>query len=186
MRYTFFGRARRGSAFELKLLSKTEEVTGSGLGYASSGHPWSKLVVVAENMAKDFDGRKSAGRCIAIVQEVVEFKGVDASRQVLKLRVNLKTFKIADHKKRGILKGLVVLVQLLVGLLEVASFGLVLPGEVTALPNVGESTFAGTGLSDVLLVGVAGTNLVGLCGMGDVKDFAEIAKVLGRGGTFSQ
>ena len=93
--------------------------------------------------------------------------------------MDLKSLEVADDEERWIVEGLVVLVELLVGLFEVAALGLVLPGKPAALPNVGESRPAGAGLGDVLLIGIAGTDLVRFCGMRDAENFAEVAEVLG-------
>ena len=94
--------------------------------------------------------------------------------------------EVANDEQRRVFEGLVIFIELLVGFLEVATFGFIFPGEEAALPYVGETFFAAASFGDTLFVGIAGTDFVGLRGMGDVEGFAEIAEVLLRGGALGE
>jgi len=72
----------------------------------------------------------------------------------------------------------VILVDLLVGCLEIAAFGLVLPGEPAALPDVGKTFIVGAGLCDVLFKGVAAAVRVMLVRAGHAESIAEVAEVI--------
>src|SRR4051812_36551309 len=64
-----------------------------------------------------------------------------------------ETVQVADHQQRRVLQVLAILEQLLIGGHQATVLALVLPGEVAALPNVGEASPA-PGLVGPLLEGV--------------------------------
>ncbi len=161
------------------LLREAEEVGGGGLGYALGGDAGAELVVVAEDVAEDFEGRNRAGRRIAGDEKVVKIEGVDAGGKVLELGVNFEADEVAaDDEEWWVIEGLVVLVELAVGLFEIAAFGFVFPREVAALPDVGIAFVGAADLADTLLKGVAGADLVGLRRMRNSERLAEVTEVL--------
>ena len=145
------------------------------------------LVVVAEEVAEDFKRREGAGGGVGGDEEVVEGEGEDAGRGVFEFGVDLEADEVADDEEGRVFEGFVVLVELLVGLFEVAGLGLVFPGEPAALPDVGEPLLTGTGFEDTLFIGVAGA-YVGcvLGGMSDAEGFAEVAEMLLGGGALRE
>jgi len=175
-----------GGLLQLQALGEVQEIGGGGFGDSDRGYAWAKLVVVAEDVAQDLKRWKGTGGSVAGDQQIVEIESVDAGGEVFKLGVDLEADEVADDEQRGVVEGLVILVELLVGLLEVATLGLVFPGEEAALPDVGVPLFAAAGFGDTLLVGVVGADLVGLGWVGHVEDFAEVAEVLGCGGALGE
>ena len=78
---------------------------------------------------------------------------LDNRPQFLEVGVDLEAVEVADDQQRRVLEVLAVVQELLVGGLQVLVLALVLPGEVAALPDVGEAVPA-AGLGDALLEGV--------------------------------
>lgn len=72
-----------------------------------------------------------------------------------------------------------VLVELLVSLLQVAALGFVLPGEEAAFPNVREPGLGGSRFGDPLLIGVAGSDLVGFGRVGTSRTSQRSRKCCG-------
>jgi hypothetical protein len=77
--------------------------------------------------------------------------------------VDLEAVQVADDQQRRVLQRLAVLQKLLVGRLQILAFALVLPGKVTALPDIREPA-AAANLLDALLEGVVLPGRVGLVG----------------------
>lgn len=94
--------------------------------------------------------------------------------------------EVADDEEGRVFERFVVLVELLISFLEVATFGLVLPGEEAPFPNVGETFIASAGLGDALLVSVVGADFVGLSRVRDFESFAEVAEVIRCGGPLGE
>lgn len=82
------------------------------------------------------------------MEEVGEDELVDAGGQVFELGVDFKADEVADDEEGRVVEHLVVLIELLVGLFEVAAFGFVFPGEPAAFPDVGGTSISGAGLAD--------------------------------------
>ncbi len=61
---------------------------------------------------------------------------LDGAREV---RAHLEALQIADDQQRRVLQCLAIVEELLVGRGQVLALALVLPGEVTALPDIGEA-----------------------------------------------
>ena len=136
-------------------------------------------MVEGEKSGEDFLGGQ-----VFMNEEVVEGKGKLAGRGVLELGVNDETNEVADYEDGRIFEAFVILVELLVGLIEVSAFGLAFPGEEAAPPHVGEADVVSACFGDALFVGIACADVVILGGMGHAEDFAEIAEV-GLGTRFS-
>jgi hypothetical protein len=92
--------------------------------------------------------------------------------------VDLKAVQVAHHQQRRILQRLPILQQLLVGGAQVLVLALVFPGEVAALPDIGEPA-ATADLLDALLEGVVGAGWVLVRG-GNIKHSAQVDEVFLR------
>ena len=106
---------------------------------------------------------------------------MDERRRVGEVGVDLEAVEVADDEQRRVLKSLAVLQELLVGGGQVLVLALVLPGEVAALPDVGEA-IAADGLLGALLEGVPVAGRVGLVGGRHAEHAAEVDEVLLGGG----
>ncbi len=137
-------------------------------------------------MAEDFERGKGGGGGIAVVEEVGEDKLVDAGWGVFEFGVHFEAVEVADDEEGRVAEGLVVLVELLVGAFEVAAFGLVLPGEPAAFPNVDEATIVGAGFGHVFFEAVGIAEGVLFRGVGDAEHFAEVTKMLWGGGALCE
>lgn len=91
-------------------------------------------------------------------------RGRDGRDRFSRLGVDFKTDKVADDKQWRVIETFVPLVELLVGILEVAALGFVIPCEVATLPYVGKAGGSSSSFRDALFVGVARADLVELGG----------------------
>lgn len=89
--------------------------------------------------------------------------------------------EIGDDQQRRVFEVVLVPQELVVGLVEVLVRPLVLPGEVTAIPDVGPPLAAGR-FGGALLEGVGRAVLVDLGRRRHIQDAAELEEVLLRGG----
>ena len=177
------GRDGGKGALQLEPLCQVEEVGGGCAGDRNCDDFRAELVVVAKDVAKNFQGRKGAGGGVLVDKEVVEGECEFARRGVLELGVHDETNEVADDEDGRILKAFVVLIELLVGLIEVSASGFVFPCEEASPPNVSEADIVRSGLGDPLFIGVTRSDVVILRGMRDAEDFTKIAKV-GLGARF--
>lgn len=129
-------------------------------------------------MAEDFKRRDCGGGGVARYEQVVESKSIDTGGKVFELGVDFEADEVTDDEKGRIVERFVILVELLVCLLEVATLGFVFPGEETALPYVSVAFISAAGLGDALLVGVVGADLVSLGGVRDVECLAKVTEVI--------
>ena len=88
------------------------------------------------------DGPQQPQRLGRVGEEIVEVERVDDRGRVREVGVDLEAVEVADDEQRRVLEGLPVLQELVVGGLQVLALALVLPGEVAALPDVGEAVAA--------------------------------------------
>ena len=123
------------------------------------------------------DGAEQPQGLSRTCQETFEIELVDNRGSVREVGVYVETVKVADHEQRGILERLAVLQQLVIGCLQVLVLALVLPGEVAALPHVGEAV-ATAGLLRALLKGVPVAGRVGLVRRHHAEHAAKVDEVL--------
>src|SRR5665213_1713975 len=169
-----FARGLRGDGLlQLDALGEAKEVGGGGLRNTGCGEFGPELVVVAEDVAEDFQRRERGGSGVAGIKEIVQREGVDTAGRVLKLGVDLEANEVADDEERGIFQSFVVLVQLAISLGQVTTLGFVFPGEPAALPDVSDAFLGAADLADSLLKGVTGTDLVDLGRMRDAEGLAQ-------------
>ena len=108
-----------------------------------------------------------------VAVEVVEREGVDALASSGEVGVDLKALEVADDEEGRVCQLFTVVVELLIGLLEVFVLALVFPGEVVAEPDVGKA-FAAARFADVLFESEA---LAGGIGGGWMRMTEEVAKI---------
>ena len=99
--------------------------------------------------------------------------------------MHLEAVKVADDEEGRVLQVLTVLEELLIGGRPILALALVLPGEVTALPDVGPAA-AAAGLARTLLEGVRAAVGVGGGRRGFAEDSAEVKEVLLGGATLGE
>ncbi len=99
--------------------------------------------------------------------------------------VHLEPVEITDDEQRRTLQCLTVLEELLIRSRQILSLALVLPREVTALPNVGEPV-ASADFLGALLEGVPLTARISRVRRGNAEHTAEVDEVLLRGRALSR
>lgn len=171
--------------FDFEALGEAGEDLGGFLGDEGVGAVGAEGVGVAEECAEDFERWKRAGGGGLVAVEIGEIEGVDALAGGGEVGVDFEAVEVADDEERRVAEVLAIVVDLLVGGLEVLVLALVLPGEVVAEPDVGEA-FATVDLVQGLVEGVTLTGGVGCSGMRLAEHVAEIDEVGLRAAAFAE
>jgi hypothetical protein len=175
--------------FDLQTLGETREYFGRFLGDTCVRAVGTESVCVVEEGAEDLEWRQWALGGDLIATEVVEVELVDALLRGGEVGVNLESVEVTDDEQGRIAEVFAVVVELLVGCLEVlvllTAALFVLPGEVIAPPDIGES-IAAVDLGDGLFEGEAFADAVGRGWVGLAEHVAEIYEVRLRSAAFGQ
>ncbi len=127
------------------------------------------------------DRVEDAERLLRCRREVGEREPMDARGRAREVRVHFEAVEVADDEEGRVVERLAVVVQLAVGGREVLALALVLPGEVAALPDVGEAVTSAELLGTLLeRVRVAGR--IGLVRRRHAEHPAQVDEVLLGGG----
>jgi hypothetical protein len=135
----------------------------------------------AEDLRVRHDGAEDPQRLRRVGRQVVEREAVGVRDGAREVRMDLEARQVADDEERRVLERLAVVVQLAVGCGQVLTLALVLPGEVAALPDVGEA-IAATELLGTLLEGIPLPSRVDVVRGGQVEHPAQVDEVLLRCG----
>lgn len=158
------GSVGMAALLDLQTLSQTREDLGRFLGDMCVRAVGTQSVCIVEEGAEDFEWRQRALGGDLIAAELVEVELVDALLRGGEVGVDLESIEVADDEEGRIAEVFAVIVELLVGCLEVLVFLtstlLVLPGEVIPPPDIGES-IAAVDLGDGLFEGEAFADAVG-------------------------
>ena len=158
------------------------EARGGGLGDFVRGLARAQVLRFDHHGAKDAHG---LGGLVAAGGEVVEGDLVDAGSSVGEVGVDLDAVHVADDEGGRVFEVFAVVEELAVGGGEVGAVALVLPAEVSALPDVGPALSAG---AEALGAGLEGVGLA--CGVGfsgglDAEEPAEVEEVFLGGGALA-
>ena len=123
------------------------------------------------------ESAQEAQRLLGLGEQVVQGEPVDRGGRVGEVGVDLEAVEVADHQEGRVVQRFAVLQQLAVGGGQVLALALVLPGEVAALPHVGEAV-AALHLAGALLEGVVLAGGVGLVRSGHAQHAAQVDEVL--------
>ena len=158
------------------------EARGRRFRYLIGGLSRTQRLRLAHHRAQD--AQRSRG-LVPAGSKVFERQRVDDGTGVGEVGMDLDPVHVADDERGRILQVLAVVKQLPIGGGEVGVVALVLPTEVSALPDVGPTPVPGAQSFGAGLEGVPLAGRIGLVRRLDAEHAAEVDEVLLRGGTLA-